>query len=118
MFLRRLSLLVVVVGLMAFMVSSPVHAKSKGVKAATSAATKVSNPLNLNTATAKELQVLPGIGPKIAERIVKYREKNGPFSSVDDLTKVKGIGQKKLEKIRPFLKVGKISSTKVPKGKK
>ena len=117
MFHRKFSWLMVLVGVVAFLVSSPVHAKSKGAKAATKAASKVSSPLNLNTATAKDLQVLPGIGPKIADRIVKYREKNGPFSSVDDLKAVKGIGDKKLEKIRPFLKVDKVSKA-TKKGKK
>ncbi len=117
MFGRRFSWLMVLVGVLAFMVSSPVHAKSKGAKAATKAAAEVSSPLNINTASAKDLQLLPGIGPKIAQRIVDYRAKNGPFSSVDDLKKVKGIGDKKLEKIRPFLKVDKVSKAK-KKGKK
>ena len=56
--------------------------------------------VNLNTATAKELTSLPGIGQAKAEAIVKYREANGPFKSVEDLTKVKGIGPKMLDKIK------------------
>ena len=59
--------------------------------------------LNINSATKEQLQTLPGIGPAIAERIVLYREQFGPFKSPDDLLKVKGIGAKKLEKIKPFL---------------
>ncbi len=59
--------------------------------------------ININTASQDELQTLPFIGPKIAERIVEYREKQGPFKSIDDLLKIKGIGQKKLEKIRPLV---------------
>ena len=104
----RLWLLVVFLGVVGLLASSPaVHAKSMGKKAVSSAkAAGVSNPLDINSATAKELQVLPGIGPKIAQRIVDYREAHGPFTSVDDLSKVKGIGAKKLEKIRPFVKVG------------
>jgi len=62
--------------------------------------------INLNTATKKELQALPGIGPTIAERIVKYRKSHGPFKSVDDLLNIKGVGQGKLEKIKPFVTVG------------
>ena len=106
---RRFSWLLVVVSILVFAVTPYAHAEGKGksvsYKSAASAAA-VSNPLDINSASAKELQVLPGIGPKIAERIVKYREEHGPFKSLDDLTKVKGIGEKKLEKIRPFLKIG------------
>ena len=62
--------------------------------------------VNINTATAQELTSLPGIGQVKAEAIVKYREANGPFKSVDDITKVNGIGPKKLEKIRNEITVG------------
>ena len=61
--------------------------------------------INLNRATAAELQTLPRIGPKIAERIVAFREKNGPFRSVRDLEMVPGIGRKTLEQIVPFVTV-------------
>lgn len=61
----------------------------------------VSFPLNINTATADELQALPGIGPAYSKRIVEYRESNGPFTNLDQLTQVKGIGPKTLEKLRP-----------------
>lgn len=54
------------------------------------------SPLNLNTAGAEELTALPGIGEELAARIVRYREENGPFGTVEDLTKVSGIGQGKL----------------------
>jgi competence protein ComEA len=56
--------------------------------------------INLNTATLAELDSLPGIGPVLAQRIIDYREQYGPFQSVDDLLKVKGIGSSLLEKIR------------------
>ena len=62
--------------------------------------------VNINTATVEELQTLPKIGPKTAEAIVKYREEH-PFESVDDLLNVKGIGEKKLEQIKPHVTVGK-----------
>ncbi|MFQ5330465.1 MAG: ComEA family DNA-binding protein [Thermodesulfobacteriota bacterium] len=57
-------------------------------------------PIDINTATARDLAALPGIGPKIAERIVATRRAMGGFSSTDDLLKVRGIGAKKLKAIR------------------
>jgi competence protein ComEA len=62
-------------------------------------------PIDLNAATADELATLPGVGAAIAQRIVQWREQNGPFASVEDLMKVKGIGEKSLEKLRPYVKV-------------
>lgn len=56
--------------------------------------------VDINTASAKELEKLNGIGPAKALAIVTYRDKNGPFKSVDDLTKVEGIGAKTLADIR------------------
>lgn len=56
--------------------------------------------VQVNTASASELERLPGIGPALAKKIVEYRESFGPFSSVDDLLKVSGIGPAKLEAIR------------------
>ncbi len=61
--------------------------------------------ININTASAAELTGLPGVGPAIAARIVEYRQLHGRFSSVDDLSNVKGIGPKKLEKLRPYARV-------------
>jgi len=61
--------------------------------------------VNLNTATAEDLIRLKGIGEKTAKAILEYRDQNGPFRSVDELTQVKGIGKKKLEALRPFLTV-------------
>ncbi len=63
--------------------------------------------IDLNRATAEELTRLPGVGEVIAKRIVEFREKHGPFERVEDLMKVKGIGEKSLEKIRPHVRVGK-----------
>ena len=71
------------------------------------AAEAQTKPVDLNAAGEAELQSVPGIGKSLATRIVQFREKNGAFKSVDDLLKVQGIGEKSLEKLRPFLTVSK-----------
>ena len=57
----------------------------------------------LNTADGVELEKLPGVGPVMAKRILAYREKEGSFQSVQDLIHIKGIGQKTIDKIKPYL---------------
>ena len=59
--------------------------------------------VNINTADATQLALLPGIGPKAADSIIEYRKSAGDFTSIDDLVKVKGIGPKSMEKLRPYL---------------
>jgi len=61
--------------------------------------------VNINKATVKELQGLPGIGQVTAERIVAYRAEKGKFKSSEDLLKVKGVGKKSLEKIRDLISI-------------
>ncbi|NOY44729.1 MAG: helix-hairpin-helix domain-containing protein [Deltaproteobacteria bacterium] len=61
--------------------------------------------IDLNTASVEQLMGLKGVGEVTARAIVDYREQNGPFRSVDDLVRVRGIGEKKLEALRPFVKV-------------
>lgn len=62
-------------------------------------------PVDLNAATATELEALPGVGPATASAIVEHRERNGPFTTVDELIEVRGIGEVKLEQIRPHAAV-------------
>ena len=64
----------------------------------------VTGQVNLNQATASQLDLLPGVGAKAAERIVAHRQKT-PFAKVEDLVKVKGFGKKKFEKLKPYLTV-------------
>jgi comEA protein len=76
---------------------------------AASAATKKPplKPVNLNSATSEELQEVPGIGPATAEKILQMRKSYGAFKSVDDLVAIRGIGKKRLDKMRKYLTVGK-----------
>ena len=62
-------------------------------------------PLALNRASANDLEGLPGVGPVLAERIVAYREQNGPFTEVEDLLQVGGIGEAKLASIRDLVRI-------------
>lgn len=66
---------------------------------------EVAGKLNLNTATADQLMLLPGVGPSKAERVVAWRGKHGPFKRTADLRKVKGFGYKTLKKLEPYLDV-------------
>lgn len=68
--------------------------------------TVTSGKVNINTATAKELEKLPGIGKVSAQRIIEYREANGGFKSVQELDKVQGIGKATLEKLRDLVTIG------------
>ncbi|ABB15935.1 helix-hairpin-helix domain-containing protein [Carboxydothermus hydrogenoformans] len=61
--------------------------------------------VNINTATAEELDELPGVGPATAAKIIEYREQNGPFATIEDLKKVKGIGDKKFETLKDYITV-------------
>ena len=61
--------------------------------------------ININTASAEELESLPGIGDAIAERIITYREENGGFDTVEEIMKVSGIGEKKFEEIKDQITV-------------
>jgi len=69
-------------------------------------------PLNINSANSEELQQVPGIGPATAEKILQMRKSYGAFKSVDDLLAIRGIGPKRLEKMRKYLTVGRTAGAK------
>lgn len=81
--------------------------RGETVSAATGTASgsQSSTKVDLNTATAEELDKLPGIGPATAEAIIRHRETRGRFRSVTELLEVRGIGEAKLEQLRPLVKV-------------
>lgn len=66
----------------------------------------VKAPVDLNAATREQLELLPGVGPALADRILEYRQRHGKFTSLQELLDVKGIGQKKFEQIRPLITLG------------
>jgi competence protein ComEA len=93
----------------AIALSAPILSAQSKPPAARPAATATA-PVNLNTATAEQLATIPGVGPKMAERIVDYRQKNGGFKKVEDLMNVSGVGEKSFLKMRPLITVGTPSS--------
>lgn len=70
--------------------------------------------VNLNTASAAELQTLPGVGVKTAERIIEYRQKKGPFKKIEELMNVQGIGEKSFLKLRAQVTVAAKGPTAEP----
>jgi competence protein ComEA len=90
-----------------------VHAADKPAPAARPARTAKAAPtakVNINTATAQQLATLPGVGEKVAARIVEYRQKSGGFKSPAELVNVQGIGEKNLHKIEAYLTTGDAKS--------
>jgi competence protein ComEA len=79
-------------------------AASHGVEAADKSA---SGLLDINVATMAEFEELPGIGPALARKIVEFRKQNGSFRTVDDLLKIRGIGEKSLARFRDRIVAGK-----------
>lgn len=93
--------------------TAPASSSSKAVKSAKTTAAgkpaKLSSPsqgqVNINTASAEQLQRLPGIGPAMAARVIAYRQQSGGFKQLEDLQEVGGIGPKKYAKIAPLVKL-------------
>jgi competence protein ComEA len=80
-------------------------AKAAPEKAAKAAPEKpvLSGKININTATIEQLEMLPRIGTKTAQLIIEHRTQNGPFKKVEDITSVKGIGEKTLEELKSYI---------------
>ena len=91
-----------IVALSAFALAQPCPAAAAQTSAPRAEAAAI---VNLNTASVKDLEMLPGIGVKTAELIVAYREKNGPFKKIEELMNVQGIGEKSFLRLKPQLTV-------------
>jgi competence protein ComEA len=81
------------------------NAQSKATTSKAAATATAAAPVNLNTATVEQLATIPGVGPKMAERIIDYRQKNGGFKKVEDLMNVSGVGEKSFLKMKPLITV-------------
>lgn len=79
-----------------------------------SAKKQLSGVVNLNTATAQQLDLLPGVGEKAAKRIIEYRART-PFSRPEELVKVKGFGKRSFDKLKPYLAVAGPTTLQVVK---
>jgi comEA protein len=88
--------IILVAALLLFLFGDATHAQKKHPTA---------NPVDLNSATAAELEQVPGVGPSTAKAIINFREKSGPFQRVEDLLAIRGISKQALERMRPYLTV-------------
>jgi comEA protein len=68
--------------------------------------TPPTHPIDINLASAKELEELPGVGPTTAKAIIQFRTKTGRFQRIEDLLAIRGISEAKLAKMRPYIIVG------------
>ena len=102
---RTVLSIVAVVSLLGALPSAAAPGQTKA-KAQSPSKPASSTPVNINTASATDLEGLPGIGAKTAARILEYRQKNGPFKKVEELMNVRGVGEKNFLKLKPQLTVG------------
>jgi competence protein ComEA len=110
--MKKLFLVTLILTLTAFFMQAPVaiiaptnvvcaqEPEAEPVEAEAPEGEAASVVININTASAEELVALEGIGDKTAQNIVEYRDANGPFAAIEDIKNVKGIGDKKFEKIK------------------
>lgn len=108
-----------IVTLSVFVIALPSAANAaQGPSGARSAAKpEPAATININTASVKELDALPGIGAKTAALIVEYRQKNGPFKKIEELMNVRGVGEKSFLKLKPQLTVGTIATSRAERPK-
>jgi len=102
--MTRLTAKIALIGLVLGLIVSPL------VSAQT--ATKAGDKVNINTASLEELQKLPRVGPQIAQRILDYRKENGGFKKIEDILKVRGIGEKVFGQLKDLITVGPEATSK------
>jgi len=85
---------------------------SAGFASALAQSKGAAEKVNVNTASAGELEKLPQIGPKIAQRIIDFRKENGGFKRIEDIMKVKGIGEKIFGRIKDLITIGNEAAAK------
>jgi comEA protein len=100
--MARLAAKTLLIGLVLGLIVSPLVSAQ--------AAAKAGDKVNINTASLEELQKLPRIGPQIAQRILDYRKENGSFKRVEDILKVRGVGEKMFEQLKDQITVGEATS--------
>ena len=101
MFRQCLSTLVVV----SLFAGAPLASVAQTPRSTTAKTAATTGIVNINTASAAELEALPGVGAKTAARIVEYRQKNGPFKKIEELMNVRGVGEKNFLKLKPQITV-------------
>lgn len=100
--MARLAAKTLLIGLVLGLVVSPLVSMQ--------AAAKAGDKININTASLGELQKLPRVGPQIAQRILDYRKENGNFKRIEDILKVRGIGEKVFEQLKDLITVGEAAN--------
>ena len=98
MFRTLLSL--AVASMLAIVTAGPAQAQQEKTSSRNGAKPTTTSTVNINTASATDLEGLPGIGAKTAARIVEYRQKNGPFKKIEELMNVRGVGEKNFLKLK------------------
>jgi competence protein ComEA len=101
MFRHYLPALVIV----SLLAASPQASAAQAATRTAAKASPVVGVVNINTASASDLEALPGIGAKTAARIIEYRQKNGPFKKIEELMNVRGVGEKNFLKLKPQISV-------------
>ena len=96
--MTRLTAKAALIGLILGLIVSPLVSAQTAVKAG--------DKVNINTASLEELQKLPRIGPQIAQRILDFRKENGSFKKIEDILKVRGIGEKVFDQLKDLITVG------------
>ena len=98
-------LMAAILGIAVSAAAASAQNKATTPKTAATVTATATAPVNLNTATVDQLATIPGVGPRMAERIIDYRQKNGGFKKVEDLMNVSGVGEKSFLKMKPLITV-------------